>query len=178
MVRLLGTWLGWRKHARWWRRAYSNKIQPTCEMLHGILGRMKLETRASKIREWNSIDIPTWNEGLWLILVESVVWVTNLARSMQCNLLLYSLPCRRTRHRESPNREWHRKLHDRFIALDRYTKGENVFLHWRSKLSWISGVKRLWEELLQELDRLGDLLQDRSERRQLISRSTLLLQRD
>ena len=56
----------------------------------------------------------------------------------------------------------HRKLHDRFIAIDSYTKGENVFLRWRSKLSWISGVKRLWEELLQELDRLGDLLQHRS----------------
>ena len=55
-----------------------------------------------------------------------------------------------------------RKLHDHFIAIDRYTKGENVFLRWRSKLSWISGVKRLWEELLQELDRLGDLLQHRS----------------
>ena len=55
-----------------------------------------------------------------------------------------------------------RKLHDRFIAIDSYTKGENVFLRWRSKLSWISGVKRLWEELLQELDRLGDLLQHRS----------------
>ena len=40
-----------------------------------------------------------------------------------------------------------RKLHDRFIAIDRHTKGENVFLRWRSKLSWISGVKRLWEEL-------------------------------
>ena len=55
-----------------------------------------------------------------------------------------------------------RKLHDRFIAIDSYTKGENVFHHWRSKLSWIRGVKRLWEELLQELDRLGDLLQHRS----------------
>ena len=55
-----------------------------------------------------------------------------------------------------------RKLHDRFIAIDRYTKRENVFLRWRSKLSCISGVKRLWEELLQELDRLGDLLQHRS----------------
>ena len=48
------------------------------------------------------------------------------------------------------------------MALNRYTKGEHVFLRWRSKLSWISGVKRLWEELLQELDHLGDLLQDRS----------------
>ena len=56
----------------------------------------------------------------------------------------------------------HQKLHDGFIALDRYAKGENVFLRWRSKLPWISDVKRLWEELLQELDRLGDLLQDRS----------------
>ena len=51
-----------------------------------------------------------------------------------------------------------RKLHDRFIAIDHYMK----FLRWRSKLSWISGVKGLWEELLQELDRLGDLLQHRS----------------
>ena len=59
-------------------------------------------------------------------------------------------------------KQQHRKLHDLFIALDRYTKGENVFLRWRSKLSWISSVKRLWEELLQELDHLGDLLHDRS----------------
>ena len=45
-----------------------------------------------------------------------------------------------------------RSLHER----------RNVFLRWRSKLSWISSVKRLWEELLQELDHLGDLLHDRS----------------
>ena len=61
--------------------------------------------------------------------------------------LFYNLPCRRTRHRELQNSDTGDYVHDRFTALDEYTKGENVFLRWRSKLSWVSGVKGLWEEL-------------------------------
>ena len=49
--------------------------------------------------------------------------------------LFYNLPCRRTRHRELQNSDTGDYVHDRFTALDEYTKGENVFLRWRSKLS-------------------------------------------
>ena len=108
-----------------------------------------------------------------------IVWEKNWACSMRCNLLFYNLPCRRTRHRELQSSDIGDYVHDRFTALDDYTKRENVFLCWRSKLSWISSVKGLWEELLQELDLLDDLLQFRTgrERRQLseLFRSATLL---
>ena len=41
--------------------------------------------------------------------------------------LFYNLPCRRTRHRELQNSDTGDYVHDRFTALDEYTKGEKCF---------------------------------------------------
>ena len=150
-------------------RSHKNAAHRTKQALARLLGTSarccveiisrwtKLETRTSKVKENGTVYInrPEMRHCDWSSWSQLFEWRT---KHVPCSAVFcstdYSLPCRRTRHRELPN--------DRFIALDRYTKGENVFLRWRSKLSWISGVKRLREELLNELDHLGNLLQDRS----------------
>ena len=130
-------------------------------MLRGISRRTKLETRTSKVKENGTVYInrPEMRHCDWSSWSQLFEWRT---KHIPCGAIFCSTVCLAGGHGTVSYQQRHRKLHDRFIALDRYAKGENIFLRWWSKLSWISDVKRLWEELLQELDRLGDLLQDRS----------------
>ena len=132
-------------------------------MLRGISRPTKLETRTSKIKENWTVYI-LYTDLKWGIVtdrcgVNCLSDEPSTFHVVQSSALQFAL-----QEDMAPwvTKQQHRKLHDLFTALDRYMKGGNVFLRWRSKLSWISSVKRLWEELLQELDHLGDLLHDRS----------------